>query len=144
MYRLPRRRPFESPLQLQLQVLACAVPPLIAYSLTPSATLFNQLAALGLWGITLMGLAMTQPRGRCGPAVWALLILMISPWMSWIAEGHSLSLALGATVWMIAALLLLAAAQGLGGVTRQRWFAAFCWGLLVAGVLSVLVSVIQV
>ena len=139
------------PFVLITLLLACAVPPLVAYNLTPSATLFNQLAALGGWGLVLVAVAMAtgtqlpsllQLRG--GAAVWALCLLLIAPWVSWAWAGLPASIALTNSAMLGAALLLLLAGQGLTDSARRLGFEALCWGLLAAGVLSVLVSFVQV
>ena len=125
-------------------LLACVAGPLLAFNLTPSATLFNQLIALAGAGCLLICIEEAQPHGRVGPAVWALLILLCAPWVSWVWTGLPLSLVLSATGLIGTALLLLLAAQGLDDSARRTWFAALCWGLLIAGLLSLVVSVLQV
>jgi O-antigen ligase len=133
------------PLVLIALLLACALPPLVGYSMTPSATLFNQLAALGSWGLVLVVAARAQPVLRGGPAVWAVALLVLAPWVSWAWAGLPLSLALSNSGMLGAALLLLLAGQGIAtGAARQSWFEALCWGLLLAGGLSVVVSLMQV
>jgi len=124
--------------------IACVLAPLLAYNLTPSATLFNQLAALAGWGGVLVCLAAAQPRLRGGAAVWAVLLLLAAPWLSWSFAGLPLSLSLSSSTLIAATLLLLVAGQGLNETARRRWFEAFCWALLAAGVLSLVVSLIQV
>ena len=125
-------------------LLACVAAPLLAFNLTPSATLFNQLAALAGWGLVLMLISQARPRWRTGPAAWALLLLVLAPWMSWLWAGLPLGLAVSGSGMLGAALLLLLAGQGLDDIGRLRWFEALCWGLLVAGLLSLLVSLVQV
>ena len=133
------------PFVLIALLLACAVPPLVGYSLTPSATLFNQLAALGTWGLVLIVAAGARPTLRGGAAVWAMGLLVLAPWVSWAWAGLPLSLALSNSGMLGAALLLLLAGQGIApGPARQQWFEALCWGLLLAGLLSTLVSLVQV
>ncbi|CAN5272702.1 hypothetical protein BH11PSE10_BH11PSE10_18910 [soil metagenome] len=140
----PTPAPPASPLVLIALLIACALPPLLAYNLTPSATLFNQLAALTTWGAVLVVAASAGPRLRGGPAVWALVLLVAAPLLSWSWAGLPASIALSNSGMLAAALLLLLAGQGLDGAVRRVWFEALCWGLLVAGLLSLLVSVLQV
>lgn len=129
-------------------LLANALPPLLAYSLTPSATLFNQLAALGGWGLVLLALRAELGAGALsrqqGPAVWALLLLLAAPWVSWAWAGLPLSLTLANSGMLAAALSLVWVAQGLRDGQRADWFEALCWGLLAAGLLSLGVSLVQV
>ncbi|MCV2362481.1 Wzy polymerase domain-containing protein [Paucibacter sp. DJ1R-11] len=136
------------PLCVIALLLANAVPPLVAFSLTPSATLFNQLAALGAWGLVLLALRSELGAGALqrqhGPAVWALLLLLAAPWQAWAWAGLPLSLALANSGMIAAALALLWVGQGFRERQRAVWFEALCWGLLMAGLLSLLVSVVQV
>ncbi|WP_233151648.1 PglL family O-oligosaccharyltransferase [Pelomonas sp. KK5] len=55
-----------------------------------------------------------------------------------------MSLALSASALVGAALFLLVMAQGLDSGARSTWFTTLCWSLLAAGLLSLLVSIIQV
>lgn len=134
-----------SPAALPALLLACAAP-LLAYNLTPSATLFNQLLALAGWGLVLICVAgATKPRWHGSAAVWALVLLLAAPWLSWAWASLPLSLALSSSGLIGAALLLLLTGQGLVEASaRQSWFEAFCWGLLAAGLLSLVVSLVQV
>ncbi|MDN3543058.1 Wzy polymerase domain-containing protein [Kinneretia asaccharophila] len=135
-------------------LLATALPPLLAYNLTPSATLFNQLLALGAWGAALLlwPVASGGPSLRGGgaamrAAVLALLLLLgsalLSPWLN----DLPMSLAWQAGALLVAALLVLQygarVGPGWSGPAPSLW-AGFCWGLLAAGLLSLLIGVIQV
>ncbi len=126
-------------------LLACALAPLLAFNLTPSATLFNQLCALAGWGLVLMCMGSQQaPAYRLTPAALALLLLALAPWASSFWGSLPNALALANSGMLLAALALLLAGQGLAQSARQRWLEALCWGLLLAGVLSLLVSLVQV
>lgn len=130
---------------LLCMLLACAAAPLLAFNLTPSATLFNQLTALSGWGLVLICMAQTSPpRWRWTPAAMALGLLTLQPWISHFSGGLPAALALANSGMLLAALALLLAGQGLGPAQRQRWLEALCWGLLLAGVLSFAVSLVQV
>ncbi|MFN5049158.1 Wzy polymerase domain-containing protein [Roseateles sp.] len=135
-------------------LLATALPPLLAYNLTPSATLFNQLLALGAWGAALWlwpvaSVGQSQRGGIAAmrAAVLALLLLLgsalLSPWLN----DLPMSLAWQAGALLVAALLVLQYGARLGpggtGSAPSLW-AGFCWGLLAAGLLSLLIGVIQV
>ncbi|MCV2370441.1 PglL family O-oligosaccharyltransferase [Roseateles oligotrophus] len=136
--------PLEGPTLLAI-LLACTVAPLLAFNLTPSATLFNQLAALAGWGLVLMSMAgKGAPRWRFTPAAAALSLLALAPWASSLLASLPSALALANSGMLLAALALLLAGQGLPRGDRQRWLEALCWGLLLAGVLSLLVSLVQV
>ncbi|MEJ6006213.1 Wzy polymerase domain-containing protein [Paucibacter sp. AS339] len=134
-----------SPWALPAILIACGLAPLLAYNLTPSATLFNQLTALAGWGLVLMSMAdAAVPRWRASPAALALGLLMLAPALSTLVGGLPIGLALANSGMLGAALLLLLAGQGLPELARRRWLELLCWGLLLAGLLSLVVSLVQV
>lgn len=132
------------PFVLPSLLIACAIPPLVAYNLTPSATLFNQLAALAGWGLVLACMGVARPRWSGGAAVWALVLLLAAVGSAGWLDGLPLSLVSSGGGLVAVALLLLLAGQGLDAAPRLRWFEALCWGLLAAGLLSLVVSLVQV
>ena len=125
--------------------VAAALPPLLAYNLTPSATLFNQLLALGGWGLCLL---VWPPLGRpgrsAGTALAALALILLAALAAVPLHGLPLSLALSSVALLGAAALVLAAASGLDGAAARTCWAAFCWALLAAGLACLLISLIQV
>jgi O-antigen ligase len=128
-------------------VLAVALAPLLAFNQTPAATLYNQLLALTGWGLALMLWANATPAWRAGlktPAALALALLLVAPMTSVVWRALPLSLGLSATAIIGAGLAVLLLAQGLSGSARQRAAEALCWGLLIAGLASVAISLIQV
>ncbi len=128
-------------------VIAAALPPLLAYNQTPAATLYNQLLALAGWGLALVLWARATPGWRGGmrsPAAAALALLLVAPMSSVVWRALPLSLGLSASALIGAALAVLLVAQGLSGPARIRAAEALCWGLLVAGLASVAVSIVQV
>lgn len=131
--------------QLLAMLLACTVAPLLAYNMVSTSPTLNQLAALIGWGLVLITMGASPVDWRGGPAVWALTLLFAAPWLSWLFAGLTLDLVLSYSGLLGAALLLLMVGQGMRSAeTRQAWFEALCWGLLMAGLLCVAVSVIQV
>ncbi|NCT84502.1 MAG: polymerase [Comamonadaceae bacterium] len=128
-------------------ILAAALPPLLAFNQTPSATLYNQLLALAGWGLALLLLARATPGWRNGlksPAALALALLLVAPLSSVLWRGLPSSLGLGATAILGAGLAVLLVAQGLSREQRGLAAEALCWGLLAAGLASVAVSLVQV
>ena len=125
-------------------VLAVAFAPLVAYSQTPSSTLYNQLAAVFGWGWALW-FGARQMRGlRLDAGALALLLLLAAPFVSVIWNGLPLALALESGALLLAALLVYQAGAGLQEEFRVNAFTWLCWGLLVAGLLSLIVSLAQV
>lgn len=128
-------------------IVAAALPPLLAYNQTPAATLYNQLLALAGWGLALTLWAGFAPNWRAGlksPAAIALALLLAAPMSSVVWRNLPSSLGLSATAVIGAGLAVLLVAQGLSSRSRQLAAEAFCWGLLLTGLLTVAVSIVQV
>ncbi|WIT13134.1 Wzy polymerase domain-containing protein [Paucibacter sediminis] len=129
-----------------LALLACALPPLLAYNLTPSATLFNQLMAVAGWGL-LVSVAATRASRldwRASPAVGALCLLALAALSSPVLHMQPQSLALSSAALLLAAAVTATLAAALPVVDKRMWLQAFMWGLLLAGLVSALVSLVQV
>ena len=131
--------------------LAMTAPALLAFNLPPSATFFNQAAALVGWGGLLAVVAdrvpvRAQPGGAGLNALLAALALLLAAALAaplWAGLPWSLGLSgaglIGAA--MLAALVGASAqAAGLGAAA----FRALCIGLVVAGVASSAIGVVQV
>ena len=146
--------PGHAPRSLSLTVTAClavALPTLIAFNVAPSATFFNQAAALAGWGGFLLLLSTQGPRW---PHRWsqgtlalsgALAVLFIAALGAsvWASAPWSLSLSSAGTIAsaMLAVVIgALAARAGYGG----RAFLAFCIALVVAGIASSAIGLVQV
>jgi O-antigen ligase len=128
-------------------VAAAALPPLLAFNQTPAATLYNQLLALAGWGLALMLWARSTPGWRAGlksPAALAMLLLLAAPLSSVLWRALPSSLGLGAAAVIGAGLAVLLLAQGLSPEARPRAAEAFCWGLLLTGLLTVGICIVQV
>ena len=127
---------------------AALLPGLIAYNLPPSPTLFNQAAALGLWGLAMAALAPACARGlRAAAARTAALQVALLL----VAAAALLSSAVGALPWALggsaAGVLLAAVALALGGAalrpTASLWVAFFsAW--VAAGVFNSAIALVQV
>ena len=131
--------------------LAVAAPTLIAFNLPPSATFFNQAAALAGWGIWLVLLSNVSPRRsrRIGSGLAALLaalaVLLLAALASPLWTGLTWPLVLSSVGLIAAAGLAASVASaarhaGLGVAS----FRAFCVALLVAGAGSALIGIVQV
>ena len=134
-----------------LACLAIAFPTLIAFNLAPSATFFNQAAAFVGWGgfLLVLGAGLAQnarPRSSGLLALLAALaILALAALGASVFAGAPWSLSLSSAGTLLAALLVLAvggcvARAGLG----VSAFRAFCIGLVVAGIASSAIGLIQV
>ncbi|KQW46638.1 MULTISPECIES: PglL family O-oligosaccharyltransferase [unclassified Roseateles] len=128
-------------------ILAAALPPLLAFNQTPAATLYNQLLALAGWGVALLLWARLTPGWRAGlrsPAAIGLALLLAAPMCSVVWRALPASLGLSATAILGAGLAVLLVAQGLSKEMRSRAAEALCWGLLIAGMASIVISLVQV
>ena len=134
-----------------LAIAATTAPSLLAYNAAPSPTFLNQALAFALWGAFVLAAA---PLARApGPQRWrpglpesALLLLAAAVAWSWGPGSLPSTLALSALGTLAAALLLLQAgrAAGPGDDGREALFLAVCWGLALAGLINVLIAVVQV
>ena len=131
--------------------LAMAAPALLAFNLPPSATFFNQAAALVGWGGLLLVLAADAPlrlqRGNAGLSalLTALALLLAAALAAPLWAGLPWALALsGAGMIGAAALAVLVGASAQAAGLGTRAFRALCIGMVVAGVASCLVGVVQV
>ena len=149
-----RERPRQGLMFEVLATMAClavAAPTLIAFNVPPSATFFNQAAAFVGWGGFLIVLAALLPT-RAWPVATASLSLLAALVLCAVsALGASIvgpvpwSLSLSAAGTILAAVLVVAiAASAQRTGWAERAFAAFCVGLLVAGIASALIGLLQV
>ncbi len=132
-------------------LIAVALPVLLAFNLSPSVTFLNQATALLGWGMFTFFL-MCQPtvfqtRGRVPGlrALWAALLLMcLAALGSWWWAGLPAGLSLSSVGILVACGLVISVAahvQRMG--CGESAYQAFCGALLVAGVLSWGVALVQ-
>ncbi|HLO96576.1 MAG TPA: Wzy polymerase domain-containing protein [Burkholderiaceae bacterium] len=128
-------------------ILAASLPTAIAYSLTPSTTLVNQLMAMGLWG----GVLLTQQL-QIRPAGWGvrprslegLMAVVVAVLAALLGGSLTALTVLPALALLMAGLLVLAGARAGAsgqGLTLGR---ALALGLLLAALAGAVVSVVQV
>ncbi len=139
------------PLLTALAVNAVGLPALLAFNLPPSSTFLNQAAALVGWGALLTVLAGSMQVGgarwssgaRALQAALAFLLLAALAAPFWASAPWSLALS-------SAGLIAAASLTALVGSSLQRAgrgtlaFRALCIGLVVAGVASSLIGIVQV
>ncbi len=142
----------ESALHVALATASVAIPALLAFNLPPSATFLNQAAALIGWGGWLIVLAAALP-ARFGPPFGAALAALLcalgllaaaalaSP--LWTGLPATLSLSSAGMIAAAALVALTAAMLQRHGLGRAA-FQAFCIALVVAGVASAAVGIVQV
>ena len=123
-------------------LFAVAAPPLLAFNLSPSATLLNQLLAFFGWGLVLMGAG--APWGDAlQRARWALCALAgLGVGVLWsMARELPGTLGASALATLAVSALVLASAAGRPDDRAAHDVAS---ALLVAGVLSALIGLLQV
>jgi O-antigen ligase len=141
-----------SPLSLVAACVAIATPGLLAFNLPPSSTFLNQAAALIGWGVWLTFIAssfgsstLRRPGTGLPGLQLALAVLIVAALASPLWTNLSWSLSLSSVALLAAAAL---AAQTAATAQREGLalpaFRAFCIGLVVAGILSSIVGIIQV
>lgn len=126
--------------------VAVAVPPMVAWSLPPTSTFFNQASALGLWGLAI-AVAWPALGGRhLVRATWPLLVVVATVALlalgGWLAGPLPASLATAPVAVLGAAAVVLLA--GAAAQPRGPMLDGVLWGLVVAGLASACVALVQV
>ena len=132
-------------------VVAVVLPTLIAFNVSPSATFFNQAAAFVGWGgfllllVTLLPSGL-WPRSRASLAlIGALALLVIAAIGSAAVAMRPWSLSLSEAGTILSALLVVAVAASLARAgLAEPSFRAFCVALVVAGIASSVIGLVQV
>ncbi len=151
MQAAPSTPPAQGPLWAASASVALALPMLLAFNLPPSATFLNQAATLIGWGAWLALLAASLnasafPRSIGLAALQsALLLLLLAALASPLWTGLPWSLALSAAGLIVAAALAaqIGAACQRDGIALPV-FRAFCIGIVIAGLASSAIGVVQV
>ncbi|TDP73075.1 PglL family O-oligosaccharyltransferase [Roseateles toxinivorans] len=140
----------QSPELLLAALVACSLASLIAYNQPPSATLFNQVAALLAWGGFAMLLLIDRPALRvelkpASAALAALLLLMLAAGASVLWAGLPTSLALHAVALLAAAMVMLLVGRAVHQAGQVQYLLTLlCLGWVLVGVLSAAVGGVQV
>ncbi len=126
-------------------LVAGTLPPLLAYNLPPSPTLLNQCLAVALWG----GFVFMLRPGGLALRGWslqaAIAVMAAAVVLSGTAGALPSALTLSALSLLIAAAVLAwAGADAARRADAPQVFGLFAAGLVLAGVLSSLVALIQV
>ena len=140
-----------NPLLIALAVNAVALPALLAYNQPPSSTYLNQAAALIGWGAFLTVLTGSMPSGggrwsggaKSLQAAFALLLLAALAAPLWAGAPWSLALSAAGLIGAASLTALVGASVQRAGRAALA-FRALCIGLVVAGVASSLIGIVQV
>lgn len=133
-----------------------ALPTLLAYNVSPSATFLNQALALAWWGLLVAALAWAAPLTRESGRAASVALALPAAILGLVALCVWLSASLGSLPWslavsalgVLAAAVVAAAAGARIGVSdirlAQAVWKALCLGLVMAGVAQVLIALVQV
>ena len=134
---------------------AAALPSLLAYNVSPSATFLNQALAIALWGLyaAAVGLSVALPPGqrraralglRIPGAVLALLAVATAASPLWGGLPWTLALSVLGSLAAAAVLAAAGAQAGCAGDDASpRLFAAFCAGWAIAALPNAVIAVLQ-
>ena len=138
--------PHRRPLTLLGLLLGVTLAPLIAFNQTPSATLYNQLMAFAGLGLLVAGLAW----GRSLRAGWrndgvslSLLLMTAVALAAPFTHGLPWSMSLTSIAMLLGALLAVQTGRAVVANQRDQMLTLFCIALVGAGLLSVVVSLVQ-
>ena len=127
---------------------AALLPGLIAYNLPPSPTLFNQAAAVGLWGLAIAALAPACARDvraaatRGATLQAGLLLTAAAALLSSASAGLPWAIGLSSACLIVAAMALALGAAAVRPTTAL--LAAFFAAWVAAGVLNGAIALVQV
>jgi O-antigen ligase len=134
-----------------LYAIALIFPPLLAYNRTPSATQLNELLCVLGWGMCLLAANRRPPSGArrsaTGVLTLSLALIGVAIVASWTLGSLPTSLALPPLLSLVCACFVAALGARVAQSGEQdglQAFAPFAFGVLAVGVLSAVVSVIQV
>ncbi len=136
------------PVTAALLWAAALLPGLIAYNVPPSPTLFNQAAALGLWGLGLASMApdcasdLRTAASRSGALQIALALVAAAALMSSLFGVLPWAMSLSAAGLLLATMALALAGAALR--PSRALFIAFFAAWAVAGLLNGVIAMLQV
>jgi O-antigen ligase len=143
-------RPSLDPTLVLASLLACCAPTLLAYNPPPSPITLNQCLAVALWGgvAAMTFTAVDRPRrlwAQVGALMTAFGVMGAAVLGSWCLGNLPMSLALSALGLLGgAALLVVSGATASRGRDGPAAFGALAMGLLIAGLASSAVGLVQV
>ncbi|MBO9686569.1 PglL family O-oligosaccharyltransferase [Roseateles chitosanitabidus] len=120
--------------------------PLVAYNQTPSATIYNQLAAFAGLGLIVAGLAWGRsllPGWRVDGVSLALTLMTGVALAAPVTNDLPWPMALTSAAMLLGALVAVQTGRAVAPGLRDGLLTAFCVALMGAGLLSVIVSVVQ-
>lgn len=130
--------------------LAICTPALLARNISPSATYFNQAAALIGWGVFLLFALSTRVHAQSvwrqgWPALLAVALMAVGALLSPVLYRLPSALMLSALGLLFAAAMkLIVAVSGAATLRGRNAFQAFCIALVTAGLLSLIPATIQI
>lgn len=124
---------------------ATVVPSILAYNVSPSATLLNQVAAIVGWGIVLLAIRRARPGAAAVAASLSSGLVFIAIGALWSTWGSSLPSALGASAIVLLAAAAAVAWHATGAESLDEDLVhGFCLAVVASGVVSTAIALIQV
>lgn len=127
-------------------LIGVTLAPLIAYNQTPSATLYNQLAAFAGLGLLVAGLAWShslESGWRVDGVSLGLLLMTVVAAVAPLTHGLPWSMALTSMAMLLGALVAVQVGRAVSSRQRDAVLTLFCVALVGAGLLSVVVCIVQ-
>ncbi|OWQ88471.1 hypothetical protein CDN99_16590 [Roseateles aquatilis] len=127
-------------------LIGVTLAPLLAYNQTPSATLYNQLLAFAGLGLAVAGLAWGRsllPGWRVDGVSLGLLLMTVVALAAPMTHHLPWSMALTSAAMLLGALLAVQTGRAVAQGLRDELLTLFCVALVGAGLLSVIVSFVQ-
>lgn len=127
-------------------LIGVTLAPLIAYNQTPSATLYNQLAAFAGLGLLVAGLAWSrslESGWRFDGVSLGLLLMTVVAAVAPLTHGFPWSMALTSMAMLLGALVAVQVGRAVTSRQRDAVLTLFCVALVGAGLLSVVVCIVQ-
>lgn len=130
---------------IALAAAATTLPTLPFWQTTPSATFINQALAFALWPAFLLATDLRAGIARPAPLLAAMVAVAMAAAWSWLGASLPASLGLSAVATLAAAVVLVAGGAGMRArPDAETWFAAFCWGWVACGSVSIAIALVQV
>lgn len=127
-------------------LIGVTLAPLIAYNQTPSATLYNQLAAFAGLGLIVAGLGWGRsllPGWRVDGVSLALLLMTAVSLVAPVTHELPWSMALTSAAMLLGALLAVQTGRAVAPGLREGMITLFSVAVVGAGLLSVVVCIVQ-
>lgn len=145
-----RSAPRSTALTAVLGLAAGAIPSLLAFSVPPMASLFNEVLAFLCWGL------LVAQVGRCArftvfsladgrAVIWAMVVIATAAWLPPLRDHSPIGCALITCGFMAAAFVVFRLGTQLGPTAGiDAVFGGLCVGVVLAGLANAAIAIVQV